>query len=103
MKPGDRVDRYLIEDPIGEGGMGRVFRAHDERLDRKVAIKVVLDAESHEARERLLREAKAVAKLDHPNIVSVFDVGEHEAKPYIAMELVEGKSLRSLIGEGALP
>ncbi|NUP13721.1 MAG: serine/threonine protein kinase [Polyangiaceae bacterium] len=100
LKPGDSVDRYRIEDPIGEGGMGRVFRALDERLERRVALKVLHDAgEGNESRARLVREARAVAKLDHPNIVSVFDVGEHEAGPFVVMELIEGRSLRSVIAD----
>lgn len=100
MKPGDRFDRYRIEDLLGAGGMGRVFRAHDERLDRAVAIKVLLDeGASPESRGRLLREARAAAKLSHPNVVNVFDVGEHDGSPYVAMELVLGKSLRALIGD----
>jgi hypothetical protein len=100
MKPGDRFDRYRIEDLLGAGGMGRVFRAHDERLDRAVAIKVLLDdGASPESRGRLLREARAAAKLSHPNVVNVFDVGEHDGSPYVAMELVLGKSLRAMIGD----
>lgn len=101
LKAGDTIERYRIEEAIGEGGMGRVFRAHDERLDRKVAIKIVNDDERQgsDSRARLVREARAVAKLDHPNIVAVYDVGDHTVGPYIVMELVEGRSLRSLIDD----
>ncbi len=101
MKPGDKFDRYRIDDVLGAGGMGRVFRAYDERLDRHVAIKVLLNDEAGEdSRGRLIREARAAAKLSHPNVVGVFDVGEHEGNPYVAMELIEGKSLRALIDDG---
>jgi serine/threonine-protein kinase len=100
IKPGDRVDRYLVEDPLGEGGMGRVFRAYDERLDRRVALKVLMKADDGgDARARLLREARAAAKLDHPNVVAVHDVGEIDATPWIAMELVQGRSLREVIAD----
>ncbi|MBK6514605.1 MAG: serine/threonine protein kinase [Polyangiaceae bacterium] len=103
VKTGDTIERYRIEDPIGEGGMGRVFRAHDERLDRRVALKVLHEGtEEKESRARLVREARAVAKLDHPNIVAVYDVGEHDGAPYVVMELVEGRSLRSLIGDAGV-
>ena len=104
MKPGDRFDRYRIDDVLGAGGMGRVFRAYDERLDRNVAIKVLLDEEAGpSSRERLIREARSAAKLSHPNVVGVFDVGEHEGSPYVAMELVEGRSLRALVGAAESP
>jgi serine/threonine-protein kinase len=99
LKPGDRIDRYTIEEPLGEGGMGRVFRAHDERLDRRVALKVLVRDEDDSARARLLREARAAAKLDHPNVAVVYDVGEFDGTPYIAMELVAGRSMRGLVGD----
>lgn len=104
---GQRIDRYTIEEPIGEGGMGRVFRAHDERLDRRVALKLVSvagagTAPDDEARARLLREARAASRLDHPNVVGVFDVGDCEHGPYIVMELVPGRSLRAAIDAGDL-
>ncbi|NUO53715.1 MAG: serine/threonine protein kinase [Polyangiaceae bacterium] len=99
LKPGDKIDRFRIEEPLGEGGMGRVFRAYDERLDRRVAIKVLVRDEDPDARTRLVREARAVAQLDHPNVVAVYDVGEFEGSPYIAMELVQGRSLRSIVGD----
>jgi len=103
VKPGDRVDRYLIEEVLGEGGMGRVFRAWDERLDRRVALKVLHDrGEGPESRARLVREARAAAKLDHPNVVAVYDVGEHESSPFVVMELVNGKSLRALIDDASV-
>jgi serine/threonine-protein kinase len=102
---GDRLDRYVIEAMIGEGGMGRVYRAHDTRLYRRVALKVVRlepsdDANaSADAASRLLREARAAAALDHPNAISVFDVGEVDDTLFIAMELVSGKTLRAYVGD----
>jgi eukaryotic-like serine/threonine-protein kinase len=97
LKPGDTFERYTIEAPLGQGGMGCVYRAHDARLGRRVALKVISDAEGVEAEAdaRLLREARAAAALDHPNVVSIFDVGEHEGTPYIVMELVDGRTLRA--------
>ncbi len=93
---GSVVGRYEVGPEIGSGGMGRVYRAHDTRLDRAVAIKVVAvpDGLVEEARRRLLREARAAAALDHPGAVGIYDVGEIEGVPYIVMELVEGESLR---------
>jgi serine/threonine-protein kinase len=102
LKPGDQVDRFRIEEPLGEGGMGRVYRAYDERLDRRVAIKVLVQDDDPEARARLVREARAAAQLDHPNVVAVYDVGEVEGSPYIAMELVPGRSLRSIVGDATV-
>jgi eukaryotic-like serine/threonine-protein kinase len=112
LGPGDRFDRYTIEGLLGEGGMGRVYCAHDGRLHRRVALKVVrfdrrsegepgttTAGEQADASERLMREARAAAALDHPNAVSVFDVGEYEGALFIAMEFVPGKTLRSYVGD----
>jgi len=93
------AQRYRIESVIGEGGMGTVFQATDEKLDRKVAIKC-LSASTHEEDagiERFKQEAKSIAKLSHINIVQVYDVGEDEDFPFICMELVNGKSLDQII------
>src|SRR6202000_2470464 len=93
LKPGDTFDRYTIEVPLGQGGMGCVYRAHDTRLGRRVALKGLFagprDGPPHaDANARLLREARAAAALDHPNAISIFDVGEYEGTPFIVMELV---------------
>jgi len=86
--------RYRIVDELGRGGMGIVFRATDEKLQREVAVKVVpRAASSPDARERLLREARAAAALNHPGIVAVHDAGEHLGMPFFVMELVAGTSL----------
>jgi serine/threonine-protein kinase len=98
-KPGDIFERYTIEAAIGQGGMGSVYRAHDSRLGRRVALKVISDASGGpEANARLVREARAAAALDHPNAVAIFDAGEHEGAPFIVMELVSGSTLREVIG-----
>lgn len=105
FSPGDSFDRYAIEALLGEGGMGEVYRAEDTRLGRKVALKVLraqdlADGETWgRAVARMQREARAVAALSHPSIVAVYDVGEHEGTPFIAMELAQGKPLRELVGK----
>lgn len=97
-------DRYVIEALIGEGGMGRVYRARDDRLQRSVALKLLRpDRAEGEAGARLLREARAAAALDHPNTVAVYDVGETGGTPFIAMELVAGRSLRAMVGDASVP
>lgn len=86
--------RYRINSELGRGGMGVVYRAHDELLDRDVAVKVVSsEVLGTEGRERLMHEARAVAKLNHPNIAAVHDAGQHDGAAFIVMELVNGKSL----------
>ena len=86
--------RYHLQAELGRGGMGVVYRSRDLLLDRDVAIKVLLGAELGAAgSERLLKEARAVARLNHPNIVSVYDAGEAEGRFYVVMEYVEGVSL----------
>ena len=97
---GDRIDRFVIEAVLGEGGMGRVYRALDPRLGRRVALKVMLaegaSATSRlEAALRMEREARAAAAFNHPNVVAIYEVGEVEGSPYIAMELVSGQTLRA--------
>jgi serine/threonine-protein kinase len=104
LKPGDAFDRYTIEDLIGQGGMGSVYRAYDPRLGRRVALKVISEGSaSADANARLVREARAAAALDHPNAVAIFDVGELDGAPYIVMELIEGRTLRPAEGDAALP
>ena len=101
---GMQVGRYLVLDSLGAGGMGEVFSAYDPDLDRRVALKLVKfgareDAEL--ARSRLLREAQALAKLSHPNVVAVYDAGTHGDRVFIAMEYVQGHTLRRWISEAA--
>jgi serine/threonine protein kinase len=97
------LGHYRITTKLGEGGMGVVYRAHDEVLQRDVAIKVVGEALAAEARSVLLREARAASALNHPNICIVHEVNETDGVFYLVMELVEGATLNSLIPEGGLP
>ncbi|MDB4958707.1 MAG: serine/threonine protein kinase [Myxococcales bacterium] len=94
---GDRVGRYLVLSTLGAGGMGVVFSAYDPQLDRKIALKLLranLGGTAKEARARLKREAQAIAQLNHPNVVGVYDVGEtDDGDVYVAMEFVEGDTL----------
>lgn len=100
LTEGDKVGRYVVLMKVGEGGMGVVYSAYDPELDRKVAIKLLmtslggsLDAELAEQRTRLLREAQAMAKLTHPNVITVHDVGEFGDQVFVAMEFVDGGTL----------
>jgi tetratricopeptide (TPR) repeat protein len=102
---GHTLGRYRIEEKLGEGGMGVVFKATDEKLRRTVALKVLADGVVNDAdrRRRFLREARLAASLTHPNIATVHDVGEtDDGHVYIAMELVTGQSLRQRLEKGAL-
>ena len=96
---------YHILEKIGAGGMGVVYRAHDEKLDRDVALKVLpTDSLTDEAaRARLLREARSAAALNHPYVCTIHEVGEADGQAYIAMELVEGRPLSARLAEGPLP
>jgi len=98
---GTRVGRYTIAARIGAGGMGDVYLADDEELGRRVALKFLLPGLCHdeECRSRFEREARAIAKLDHPNIVTIYEVGEHGDQPCFAMQYVRGMSLRDLIAD----
>ncbi|MDC0740191.1 serine/threonine-protein kinase [Polyangium mundeleinium] len=104
FSPGESFDRYVIESLLGEGGMGEVYRAEDTRLRRRIALKVLRKGDEADSETwgravaRMLREARAVAALSHPGIVAIYDVGEHDGAPFIAMELVEGRPLRALVG-----
>jgi serine/threonine-protein kinase len=107
LEEGSHFGRYIVGVRIGHGGTGDVYRAHDALVGRDVALKVLhLDAPAEEQPALgalLLREARAAAALDHPNVVSIFDVGEHEGRAYIAMELVVGRSLRTILAGAELP
>ena len=100
------ADRYELEELVGKGGMSSVYRAHDRLLERKVAIKILHEHYTADADyvERFRREARAAAKLSHPNIVTVIDRGEADGRQFIVFEYVDGKNLKQLVEEqGRLP
>ena len=103
-EPGFSISHYRLEEQLGKGGMGMVYRAHDERLDRKVAIKLLPDqvAGDAEQRARLMAEARAASALNHPGIVTIHEVGEDSEKLFIVMELVTGETLRATLARGAM-
>ncbi|HEX5189586.1 MAG TPA: serine/threonine-protein kinase [Streptosporangiaceae bacterium] len=104
--PGARIAGYLLEEQIGQGGMAVVFRAHDERLDRTVALKILAPAlAADEAfRQRFIRESRAAAAVDDPHIIPVFEAGEASGVLFIAMRFVRGGDVRSLVGQfGPMP
>jgi predicted Ser/Thr protein kinase len=96
MKMPQAIDRYRVRERLGQGGMGALFLALDPAIDRLVAIKV-LRVDNPDVRERFQREARLAARLQHPNIVTVYDVGEHDGQPFIAMEYIPGETLAELI------
>ena len=105
LNPGDKLGSYEIVGPLGAGGMGEVYVARDVRLDRNVAIKI-LPAEFAADGDRLRRferEARAASALNHPNIVTIYELGQRDSTHYIAMELVRGKTLREFFVAGSLP
>ncbi|MFZ6182377.1 protein kinase domain-containing protein [Nannocystis pusilla] len=96
-----RVGRYVVIDRVGAGGMGVVLAAYDPELDRRVALKLL--AAGPESSVRLLREAQALARLSHPNVVQIHDVGVHDGQVFLAMELVAGQTLRAWLEAGPRP
>jgi eukaryotic-like serine/threonine-protein kinase len=105
LTAGTRLGPYEIVAPIGAGGMGEVYRAHDSRLGREVAVKVLPASFAADA-ERLRRfeqEARAIGALNHPNIMAVYDIGTHDGAPYVVSELLDGETLRTRVGDSPLP
>jgi tetratricopeptide (TPR) repeat protein len=104
---GDTLGRYVVLERLGFGGMGEVFAAYDPELDRKIAVKLLRPREagsrSSAASERLIREAKAMAKLSHRNVITVYDVGEHAGRVFVAMEFLDGGTLADWLSEGPHP
>jgi TPR repeat protein/predicted Ser/Thr protein kinase len=92
------IGRYQVIRTLGEGGMGAVFLATDPAIDRQVALKLMRAGFTGSLRDRFAREARAVGRLHHPNIVTIFEFGEHQGEPFIAMEYVEGQTLSNLVG-----
>jgi eukaryotic-like serine/threonine-protein kinase len=102
VTPGSRLGPYDILAPIGAGGMGEVYRARDAKLGREIAVKVLPAsvAEDRGRRQRFEQEARSASALNHPNILTIYDIGEADGALYIAMELVDGKTLRELVASG---
>ena len=105
LQPGTTLGPYEIQSPLGAGGMGEVYKATDTRLDRTVAIKVLLAhvADDPDLRQRFEREAKTLAALSHPHICPVFDVGQQDRVDFLVMEYLEGETLEQRLTKGALP
>jgi Tol biopolymer transport system component len=105
LSSGNRLGPYEIVAPLGAGGMGEVYRAKDTRLNRDVAVKILPAgfAASPEFKARFEREAKTISQLSHPNVCSLFDVGNHEGAEFLVMELIEGESLGDRLQKGPLP
>jgi serine/threonine protein kinase/tetratricopeptide (TPR) repeat protein len=100
----ERIGPYIITGKLGEGGMGIVYSANDIRLNRPVALKMILDSgNDEESRSRFLREAQAAARVTHPNICRLYDIGEVEGRPFLVMELLEGESMSERLGHGPMP
>jgi hypothetical protein len=105
LTSGTKLGPYQIESSLGAGGMGEVYRALDGRLNRLVAIKVLPASFSadHDRMQRFAQEARAAAALNHPNILSIFDIGEEQGAPYVVSQLLEGETLRERLRTGPLP
>jgi serine/threonine-protein kinase len=104
--PGDRIGSFELEESIGVGGMGAVYRALDLRLERHVALKTLPPEQSHDSEvvQRFYQEARAAARLDHENIAGVYEIGHDKAWHYIAFEYIEGTTIRQRVqSQGALP
>src|ERR1022692_1428884 len=104
LTSGAKLGPYEIQSMVGAGGMGEVYRAHDSRLNRTVAIKVLPASFSadRDRLERFAQEARAAAALNHPNILSIFDIGDEHGVFYVVSELLEGETLRERLKTGAL-
>lgn len=99
VRIGEKVGRFSILSEVGAGGMGRIYEAYDPNLDRRVALKLLHESGEDGHRQRLVREAQALARLDHPNVVRVHDVGVHEGAVFVAMEFVRGGTLKEWLAE----
>lgn len=104
-KAPETIGNYTIASELGRGGMGVVYLAEDPKLERKVAIKVLGEefSSDEDKLSRFIQEAKATSALNHPNILTVYEIGEHEGAPFIVSEFLDGKELRDLLAEGPIP
>ena len=104
LSPGTRLGRYEVRSLLGAGGMGEVYVAYDHDLEREVAVKVLRDgaSEGGDRGRRFIQEAKAASALHHPNVAHVYEIGTHDDLRFIAMEIVEGETLRDRVARGPL-
>src|SRR5207253_1714894 len=105
LASGSKLGPYEIQSPLGAGGMGEVYRARDMRLGRDVALKVLPEsfARDGDRLHRFEQEARAVAALNHPNILAIFDTGQNNGSPFLVSELLEGETLRTVLDRGGMP
>ena len=105
LNAGTRLGSYEILSSLGAGGMGEVYKARDTRLERTVAIKVLPPALAADAqfRDRFQREARTISQLDHPNVCTLFDVGEDGGMSFLVMQYLEGETLEARLKNGAVP
>src|SRR5450432_685693 len=105
LTSGTKLGPYEIQSPLGAGGMGEVYRARDARLNRDVAIKILPTSFSidPERLQRFAQESRAAAALNHPNILSIFDIGDDRGTPYVVSELLEGETLRERLQKAPIP
>ena len=103
LSPGARLGPYELTAAVGAGGMGEVHGARDVRLERTVAIKILVRATAPDGHDGLQREARAIAALNHPHVCALHDVGRENGTPFLVMEYVEGQTLATRLQRGALP
>src|ERR1043166_685240 len=104
LQPGEHIDRYKILSLLGSGGMGEVYLAYDEKLDRKIALKLLPDylTTNQESLRRFQQEARAASALSHPNIITIHEIGEVDNRHFIAIEFVDGETLRQRLNGSSL-
>jgi serine/threonine protein kinase len=105
LSPGTKLGPYEIQSPLGAGGMGEVYLARDTRLDRTVAVKILPShlSANPEAKKRFDREARSISSLNHPNICTLYDVGQHDGVEFLVMEFLEGETLADRLMKRPLP